>query len=68
MEIVFRIYRTGAMGRFPFSQNFRNFRFSSKWNMFRRFVPLENSQKKWKILKGGPVFPVGISERNVVFH
>ena len=34
----------------------------------RRFVPLENSQKKWKILKGEPVFPVGISERNFVFH
>ena len=36
-------------GRFPFSQNFRNFRFGGKWNTFRRFVPLENSQKKWKI-------------------
>ena len=55
-------------GRFPFSQNFRNFRFGGKWNTFRRFVPLENSQKKWKIWKGGPVFPVWISERNVVFH
>ena len=40
---------TGKQGRFPFSQNFRNFRFGSKWNTFRRFVPLENSQKKWKI-------------------
>ena len=38
-----------ANGRFPFSQNFRNFRFGGKWNTFRRFVPLENSQKKWKI-------------------
>ena len=36
-------------GRFPFSQNFRNFRFGGKWNTFRRFIPLENSQKKWKI-------------------
>ena len=35
-------------GRFPFSQNFRNFRFGGKWNSFRRFVPLENFQKKWK--------------------
>ena len=35
---------------------------------FARFVPLENSQKKWKIYKGGPIFPVGISERNFVFH
>ena len=38
-----------GVGRFPFSQNFRNFRFGGKWNTFRRFVPLENSQKKWKI-------------------
>ena len=37
------------IGRFPFSQNFRNFRFGGKWNTFCRFVPLENSQKKWKI-------------------
>ena len=36
----------GHKGHFPFSQNFRNFRFSGKWNTFRRFVPLENSQKK----------------------
>ena len=36
-------------GCFPFSQNFRNFRFGGKWNTFRRFIPLENSQKKWKI-------------------
>ena len=47
-------------GRFPFSQNFRNFRFGGKWHTFRRFVPLEYSQKQWKIQKGGPVFPVGI--------
>ena len=39
----------GMGGRFPFSQNFRNFRFGGKWNTFRRFVLLENSQKKWKI-------------------
>ena len=56
------------LGRFPFSQNFQNFRFGGKRNTFRRFVPLEYSQKQWKIQKGGPVFPVGISERNVVFH
>ena len=41
--------KTGYYGRFPFSQNFRNFRFGGKWNTFRRFVPPENSQKKWKI-------------------
>ena len=39
----------GNSGRFPFRQNFRNFRFGGKWNTFCRFVPLENSQKKWKI-------------------
>ena len=44
----------GTLGRFPFSQNFRNFRFGRKRNTFRRFVPLENSQKKWKIKKVGP--------------
>ena len=37
------------IGRFPFSQNFRNFRIGGKWTTFRRFIPLENSQKKWKI-------------------
>ena len=41
--------RIWYLGRFPFSQNFRNFRFGGKWNTFRRFVPLENFQKKWKI-------------------
>ena len=44
-----RISSPVKLGRFPFSQNFRNFRFGGKWNTFRRFVPLENSQKKWKI-------------------
>ena len=49
------------LGRFPFSQNFRNFRFGGKWNTFRRFFPLKNSQKKWKIIRDGTVFPNGIS-------
>ena len=40
---------TVSFGRFPFSQNFRNFWFGGKWNTFRQLVPLENSQKKWKI-------------------
>ena len=35
-------------GHFPFSQHFRNFQLGGNWNMFCRFVPLENSQKKWK--------------------
>ena len=43
------VHENGHSGRFPFSQNFPNFRFGGKWNTFRRFVPLENSQKKWKI-------------------
>ena len=29
------------LGRFPFTQKFRNFRFGGKWNTFRRFVPME---------------------------
>ena len=49
------------LGRFPCSQNFRNFRFGGKWNTFRRFFSLENSQKKWKIQKDGTVFPNGNS-------
>ena len=52
-------------GRFPFSQNFRNFWFGGKWNTFRRLVPLENSQKKWKSKKVGQFsrleFPNGMS-------
>ena len=39
----------GLQGRFPFSQNFRKFRLNRKWKMFRRFVRVENSRKKWKI-------------------
>ena len=52
-------------GHFLFSQNFQNFRFGGKWNTFRWFIPLENSQKKWKTKKVGPFsrleFPNGIS-------
>ena len=48
-----------STGRLPFSQNFRKFRFGSKWKTFGWFVPLENSLKKWKIKKGRPAFPVG---------
>ena len=49
--------KTGYYGRFPFSQNFRNFRLGGKWNTFRRFVPLENSQKKVENLKRWARFP-----------
>ena len=49
--------RNVNVGRFPFSQNFRNFRFGGKWNTFRRFVPLENSQKKVENLKRWARFP-----------
>ena len=47
----------GKNGRFPFSQNFRDFRFGGKWNTFRRFIPLENSQKKVENLKRWARFP-----------
>ena len=46
-----KLHQNCNSGRFPFSQNFRNFWFGRKWNTFRRLVPLENSQKKWKNLK-----------------
>ena len=36
-------------GCFPFSQNFPKFRFGGNLNTLRRFIPLENSQKKWKM-------------------
>ena len=49
----------GLQGRFPFSQNFRKFRFDRKGKTFRGFVPLENSREKWKIWKSRPVFPAG---------
>ena len=42
-------------GRFPFSQKFRKFRFGAKW-------------KKWNCSKGSPVFPVGTSQWQFVFH
>ena len=54
------------LGRFPFSQKFRKFRFGAKWKMFFRFARLENSQKKENCLEGSPGissfsgnFPVG---------
>ena len=47
--ITWVMYKSKPIGRFPFSQNFRNFRFGGEWNTFHRFVPLENSQKKCKI-------------------
>ena len=46
--IFFRKIRVD-LGRFPFSQNFRKFRLDRKWKTIGRFVPLENSRKKWKI-------------------
>ena len=62
----FRIAR--HVGRFPFSQKFRKFRFGAKWKTFFRFARLENSQKKWNCSKGSPVFPVGTSQWKFVFH
>ena len=34
------------LGRFPFGQKFRKFRFGPKWKTFFRFARPENSQKK----------------------
>ena len=42
----------------------RKLRFGSKWKTFRRFFPLENSLKKWKIYKGRYVFRLERFERN----
>ena len=49
LYVTCKIFQTRDTGRFPFSQNFRNFWFGGKLNTFRRLVPLENSQKKWRI-------------------
>ena len=46
----FRFWDEDDYGRFPFSQNFRKFRFGKKWETFRRFVPLEtDSREKWNL-------------------
>ena len=42
------------LGRFPFSQKFRKFRFGAKWKTFFRFARQENSQKKQVV----PVVPL----------
>ena len=55
-------------GRFPFSQNFRNFRLAVNGTRFIGSSHWKIPRKKWKIWKGGLLFPVGISERNFVFH
>ena len=63
----FRLARRNV-GRVRCSQNFGNFRFGGKCNTFRPVRPTWKFPEKWKIYKGGPIFPVGISERNFVFH
>ena len=62
------VIRMKVMGRFPFDQKFRKFRFGAKWKTFFRFTRLENSQKKWNCSEGSPVFPVGTSQWKFVFH
>ena len=57
-----------AIGRFPFSQNFRNFRLAVNGTRFIGSSHWKIPRKKWKIWKGGLLFQVGISERNFVFH
>ena len=64
-DTFFRI--RGNLGRFPFGQKFRKFRFGAKWKTFFRFARLENSQKKWNCSKGSPVFPVGTFTEFLVF-
>ena len=56
----------GKLGRFPFDQKFRKFRFGAKWKTFFRFTRLEHSQKKCS--EGSPVFPVGTSQWKFVFR
>ena len=70
----FRFPVSGFLGRFPFSQKFRKFRFGAKWKTFFRFARLENSQKKWNCLEGSPGsstfsgnFPVGRTEKRFPF-
>ena len=52
----------------PFSQNFRNFRLAVNGTRFIGSSHWKIPRKKWKIWKGGLLFPVGISERNFAFH
>ena len=39
-------------GRFPLTQNFRNFRFGGKWNTFRRFSEKVENLKRWSRFPG----------------
>ena len=45
-DLTLQIF-VGHLGRFPFGQKFRKFRFGTKWKTFFRFARPENSQKKW---------------------
>ena len=56
------------IGRFPFAERFRKFRFGFKWNMIFRFVPLETLPEKWNFLKGRPIFQLDIFKWNCAFH
>ena len=49
------------LGRFPFGQKLRKFRFGVKRKTFFRLARLENFQIKWNCSDGSPVFPVGTS-------
>ena len=45
--IIKQLLNYQNLGRFPFGQKFRKFRFGAKWKTFFRFARPENSQKKW---------------------
>ena len=58
----------GHLGRFPFSQKFRKFRFGAKWKTFFRFARLENSQKKWNCLESKPFISLRYKKISVRTH
>ena len=48
-------------GRFPFSQNFRNFRFGGKWNTFHWKIPRKSGKSKKVVPFSRLEFPNGMS-------
>ena len=55
-------------GRFPFSPNFRKFRFGRKWKRFVGSSHWKIPRKSGKSKKIGPLSRLEFSERNFVFH
>ena len=48
-------------GRFPFSQNFRNFQFGGKWNTFHWKIPTKSGKSKKVVPFSRLEFPNGMS-------